>query len=153
MIDFGFWRIDMNMTDKNIVFGHKLSDAWGLPILGIEVRDTDKNNVICHDRTGEQKYNVSKDTIDEIYNVIKIHNKILSMSSGDIEQNMVLDGTNDWFMFSDGNVSNEFTCFNMWAFRDENYSAPNAKYVLDAFEKISEILIKEGIDKKYLKLD
>lgn len=86
-----------------------------------------------------------------IFNIVDCHKDILEYNK--IELPFVLDGVTNCFIFSNGTKRNEFVAFNIWTFK-ENYSkAPKAKIVLSAFDKIANLLIQNGIDEKYFKLE
>ncbi len=138
----------------NLIFSYKLDDAWSYPISGITVYDTNVDNVVCYTdhESVKSKYTIPKESIRAICEVVEKNREILELKDEDIERVLVIDGTSNIFLFSDGNRQNTLQANNMWAFQDKGPCSEKAQIVISVFENISAILQKDGVDQCYLTL-
>lgn len=101
---------------------------------------------------------ISQNYIDMIKNTMLAHLDVCRYT--EIEFPMVLDGFINTFEFApEESFSNIITVFNIFAFRDEanvgivGNPPYKGKAVLDLYDDISNILLKNGVSQKYLALD
>ena len=158
--------------EERRIFRYTLADAWEEMISQVEVLEgTEDKNVRCiyFDRprslTREGNTNVdsffttiSQKDIHAIKNAMHSHIDIFQYK--EIEFPTVLDGFINTFEFIlDENFANTIFAYNIWAFRgDANVGiigTPPYKgsAVLQLFDEITKILLDNGVNPKYLRLE
>lgn len=150
---------------RKTLFRYAIFGAWMENIRSIEVIDTDDQNIICtkyeNENKKEVKSTLDKKIIEEIKTIIKKHDEIKDIDT--IELAPVLDGTTNSFEICfDGKLIDISAC-NIWWFADdknvENHKKvfgdypENALSILSLHIEIADVLVDNGVDIYYLKLD
>lgn len=151
------------------IFRYTRADAWEYTISQVDVMEgVEKGNVRCLYFNTPGMYadtnvdsliiTISQNNIDMIKNAMLAHLDVCRYK--EIEFPMVLDGFINTFEFApEESFSNIITVFNIFAFRDEanvgivGNPPYKGKGVLDLYDDISNILLKNGVSQKYLALD
>lgn len=160
------------MKEKRI-FRYALADAWGDMISQVDViENLEKENVRClyfeRNRSISDEANtkidfftatISCEDISKIKKAMYKHKDIFAFK--EVEFPMILDGVINTFEFSlEKNLVNEIKAYNIWVFKE----APNiaffekpeppykGKEVVMVYDEISQILMDNGVNEKYLKL-
>lgn len=99
---------------------------------------------------------LSAEALDEIRIIINNNRRILSIDKLNIEFPAILDGTNDTLVFSDGYQESILGIDNLWYRMDpehrkyyEESGESDLLLVMDVYEKIRKVLIKNGIKEEY----
>jgi len=135
------------------IFSYALCDAWGNWIRKIAVYDRVLENVLCSDDEFEIKYTLPESEIKKIYEIIIGFPFLISEQKILIEEHMVIDGTINAFSFNAGDKEFKVRAFNLWYYENNSDKAPNAAVLLSAFKNISDVLIENGVDLRFLKLE
>lgn len=162
----------ISKREERRIFRYTLADAWKDMILQVDVLEgIDDKNIRClyFDRprnlTQEGNTNVdsffttiSQKDINAIKNAMQSYIDIFQYK--EIEFPTVLDGVINIFEFKlDKNFTNEITAYNIWAFKENAnvgiIGTPPYKgsTVLKLFDEISKILLDNGVNPKYLRID
>lgn len=158
--------------EERRIFRYTLADAWNDMISQVEVLEgIEDKNIRClyfdrprslthegNTRVDSFFTTISQKDINEMKNAMHRHIDIFQYK--EIEFPTVLDGVINTFEFIlDENFANTITAYNIWAFRvNVNVGivgTPPYKggTVLQLFDEISKILIDNGVDPKYLRID
>ena len=109
-----------------------------------------ENNVICSDKDGMKHFTINPNIIIDIAQKgeeLLDNNELTHIeATGD-------SITRHEFVISDGDTRYIWgSCDNLSLFSDEGYAGTNGRKILDFIKMVSEELINNGIDEKYLKL-
>ena len=135
-----------------VVFSYSLQNAWGIGISTICIYDSGK--VVCTYENSRLIYKISDNIVNQIYGIINRFPELMQdYGAFDISYPYVLDGFINVFVFNNGKKCNTIMAFNLDCFKD-NDSVKNktADILLLVFDEIAELLIKNGVDKKYISL-
>lgn len=157
----------MGIDMEKRIFRYTLADAWYNTISQVDVIDgIEKDNVRCLyfntsgfliQENNACIFTISKRAIDKIENVMFNHLDVLEYE--EIEYPLVIDGVINIFEFAlEGATANTIRTSNIWAFKEKDVvidGDPPYKglELLELYNEISKILIENGVDKKYLKLN
>lgn len=147
------------------IFECKLYDAWGIPYNAITVYDREKDNVecqvFCTSKTPLQDaeiimHTLNQSVIRQITDVISDNPEVFKIE--DVEPSPVLDGCMNEFYFRNGTKNQKIMTCNIWYFlkeqrRGDEEEPANAKLILKVYGRIKDILVKHGVDEKYLRID
>lgn len=134
--------------DNPYFFAYALTNRKG-PISYIVVADLEEENVFGRTPDQREYFTIPREKVEAIKDVVVANEALFSF--GGIEDLKEREATESIFYFSDGIRSVEIHGLNMDHYTDfTNY--PNAKYVVEIFNEIKQILLDEGIDPKYLQL-
>ena len=100
-----------------IIFEYKVSPAWLSPeapefVFRITVTNDKENNVITWFNDKKYLHTISASEVDKIKNVIREHPELFRIPEY-LEPNIVLDGYEYSFVFSDGKNTNSFSGLNI----------------------------------------
>ena len=152
--------------DEDLVFQYELSDAWEIPLVSVSVYNRSEDNIKCivwyapkapRDLPLNSNYSVDVSVINQVYEIIRNNNTIFDVDT--IETPPVLDGFGNKFTFKDGDDYIWLSAYNISAWNyDVNRTIEgrdpiNAKLVLDVFERIKQLLVKNGVEGRYLILE
>jgi len=155
------------MNEKRI-FRYALHDAWNDPVSQVDVMDYPTENVRCLyiPRAGRKHSSTPgistvKTISSEDLLIMKdlIRKNRIVFDYDELEFPFVIDGVINHFEFSiDGNT-HKIEAYNAWALRDNSrvgisgdYPFIKSKHVLHLFDSICDVLIRNGVDKRYLDL-
>lgn len=154
--------------ESKIIFGYKRNNTAGFAITIINVFDQPDYNVMCYPENPSKKpdgmpyirmYTLEESVLQQIRDAIKENPAVFDIGKFNVEHPPVLDGVSNEFHFSTGDQKAEIFASNISAFQDKDILSldgkepVNARKVLKAFESIKTILVNNGINKGYLKLD
>ena len=109
-----------------------------------------KNNVICTDRNGEQRYTINPNII------VDIAQKGQEFMNNNRLEKIELVGnemTSHEFVVSDGDIRYCWgSCNNLAQFSEGKYAKTEGRKLLEFIRTVSEELVNNGVDEKYLKL-
>lgn len=157
------------MVEENILFRYKLTDAWCTQLSKVTVF---KNGKVRY-KDGERKtrcYNLDALSLKRIEDIINQYSIIFEYTSFEIESPSVMDGVMNFFDFAtqEGNSVNLMT-FNIGEVRNPNAHFSKGMFspietanhdivpakaitVVKAFDEISEILVRNGVNSNCLRL-
>lgn len=159
------------MEEKRI-FRYVLADAWENMISQVDVIEKldggtvrclyfETNHVLGKKSNTEVDFfetTISREDINKIKTAMYKHKDIFLYK--EVEFPAVLDGVINTFEFvNEKNLVNVITAFNIWAFKEVSdvaiFGTPPYKgtEVVTVYDEISKILMDNGVDEKYLKLD
>lgn len=157
--------------DKDILFRYSLTDAWASPLCDVSV--SPKGEVQYREGQEEYEYcTLDVQSLEMIENTIETHSSILDYESFELESPNVLDGVMNFFDFSTqegkrvhlmafniGEVRNPNASFSegllAWSKKEtvkHNIVPVKAMNVIEAFDEIAKVLIKNGVSPKCLRL-
>lgn len=161
------------MVKEKRIFRYELADAWGDTISQVDViENLEKGNVRCLyfernssiDDEANTKIDfftatISCEDISKIKKAMHKHKDIFSFK--EVEIPTVLDGVINTFEFIlEKNLINEIKAYNIWVFNEAAdvafFGKPEPPYkgkeVVMVYNEISQILMDNGVNEKYLKL-
>ena len=159
------------MVEENILFCYMLTDAWGLRLAKVTVFKDGKVQY----KDGKRKESCCKlnePTLKQIEEILKQHAVIFEYTSSEIEFPNILDGVMNFFTFAtQEGESVKLMAFNIGEVRNpkghflEGFMPTSEKNILNhdvvpikainvvkTFDEIAEILVKNGVDLKCLRL-
>lgn len=152
-------------TVVNLIFQYELHDAWFRPIVSIRILNDMKNTVILwkdpfdffehYSASFDEPVTVSisDEALANLKNVIS-DDELYDYDNDYLPSpNNIMDGYRQEFYFSDGSRAAEYHGSNIGYCLSSPKRYPFTIKILDAFRKIGEILIAEGINRDYLILD
>ncbi len=151
------------MKEKRI-FRYVLADAGGMISQVDVIENLEKENVRClyfeRNRSIGDEANtkidfftatISCEDISKIKKAMYKHKDIFAFK--EVEFPLVLDGVINTFEFSlEKNLVNEIKAYNIWVFKEAPEPPHKGKEVLMVYDEISQILMDNGVNEKYLKL-
>lgn len=163
---------EITVKEKRI-FRYELADAWGDIISQVDVIESlEKGDVRClyfeRNRSIDDEANtkvdfftatISCEDISKIKKAMHKHKDIFSFK--EVECPTVLDGVINTFEFIlEKDLINEIKAFNIWVFDEATdvgfFGKPEPPYkgkeVVMVFDEISQILMDNGVNEKFLKL-
>ena len=162
---------EKTMVEENILFCYMLTDAWGLRLAKVTVFKDGKVQY----KDGKRKESCCKlnePSLKQIKEILKQHAVIFEYTSSEIEFPNILDGVMNFFTFAtQEGESVELMAFNIGEVRNpkghflEGFMPTSEKNILNhdvvpvkainvvkTFDEIAEILVKNGVDSKCLRL-
>lgn len=148
---------------ENRVFEYRLDDAWGMPRFRLRVLDQKKDNVVCIDMNCDRRtpkseheqllYSIPYSDVQKIASVVADDTLLAGIDKcNPVESGiMVMDGFMNTFYFSCQGGLHRIDADNIACMVDS--PSENSSRILKAFDAISDILIANGIDGKYLSLN
>ena len=159
------------MVEENILFCYMLTDAWCVQLAKVTAF---KNGKVQY-KDGKRKVScceLDEPSLKQIEDILKQHAAIFEYTSSEIEFPDVLDGVMNFFTFAtQEGESVELMAFNIGEVRNpkghlcEGFMPTSEKYTLNhdvvpvkainvvkTFDEIAEILMKNGVDSKSLRL-
>lgn len=143
-------------------FEYDLMNAWGTSFACVTVLNAEKNTVcfsVCDDSCNAEPYyipssihtvEIDDQSLNDIIEVVK--DKNLYLIDNLRINNTCIDGYMHRFYFSDGVNQIELSGSNLFLCINHISDYPNVKRVVNALEKIKNILVCEGIDRRCFSL-
>ena len=158
-------EIDYEVENDDMIFEYKLCNAWRFPIVSLRVFDREEENVSCivwyatgapEDLPLTVNYSLDKAGIDRISDAIGKNPDIFKIE--DVEFPMVMDGFSNEFFFRYKTGCVRVDASNIWYWNEYSETADdeepvNAKLILKVFAMIKDLLIRNGVDGRYLSLE
>ncbi|MDE5861662.1 MAG: hypothetical protein K2H28_05645 [Ruminococcus sp.] len=134
------------------VFSYGVYGIWFNVVSDITVYDFGK--VGCTYEDSETTYQVSDNVVKEIYGIINRFPELMQKYGVlDLWYPYIFDGVKNSFLFNNGEKSNTIVASNLIGFKDDDsIENKTADILILVLEEITELLVKNGIDRKYLSL-
>lgn len=134
------------------VFSYSVYGIWFTLISDITIYDS--GTVKCTYEDSETTYEISGDVVKEIYGIINRFPEVMQKYDiFDLWYPYIFDGVKNSFLFNNGEKSNTIVASNLIGFKDDDsIENKTADILILVLEEITELLVKNGIDRKYLSL-
>lgn len=138
----------------NVIFKHEECSAFHeryqekLKKDGIEIIDSNINNVVIYKNGKEYKYSIPYNVIKRIIEITKSNDELFHKSNVDFPP--VLDGSEHNIYICDTKREINITAFNLWYFLEEKSSDKHTINLINYIKKIQQILYENNIKYKIL---
>ncbi len=138
----------------NVIFKHEECSAFHESYLdnlkkdGIEVKDSNINNIVIYKNGKECKYSIPYNEIKRIIEITRTNDELFHNSEIDFPS--ILDGSEHYIYISDTKRKIEITAFNLWYFLEEKSSDKHTINLINYIKKIQQILYENNIKYKIL---
>ena len=139
---------------NNVIFKHEECSAFHESYLdslkkdGIEVKDSNINNIVIYKNGKEYKYSIPYNEIKRIIEITRTNDELFHNSKIDFPP--ILDGSEHYIYISDTKRKIEITAFNLWYFLEEESTDMHTINLINYIKKIQQILYKNNIKYKIL---
>lgn len=143
-------ELEKEFKSKNLVFSYLRSDAWHIPICGIDVYSTFNNNIKCkiYFQDDVTLYTIEESKIDLIYETVRKNSEKLKSDDYFIEDAGTYDGYMYKILMSDNDNIYDFGVDNIQDHIGKD--APNANILISILKSIFLIFKECNVDEKYL---
>ena len=141
---------------ENLIFGYRCDGTMLPEYHFIKVYDSGKiiikKGSLIESRSARKSQTISKDDVIQIKKIISDNDDIFKIDRIEDNNIMFFDGVDDTFVFSDGKRKNIIKIDNFWERgRSKDIDKmPNLALLTIVYREIRKILIKAGVDKKYI---
>ncbi|WP_295363431.1 hypothetical protein [uncultured Pseudoramibacter sp.] len=140
-------------------FEYRLSDAWGLPISGVEIVEDDEG---CRVGYGKPEGGRPKDyryialdegTMAQIKGIVSNPDLYGYEDLYDESCTMILDGYTQEMAFYDGTVRNKIGTTNLGCYKRDYMTNPHASAIMSTLDKLAQVLAPLGVPGAYFDLE
>jgi hypothetical protein len=140
-------------------FEYRLSDAWGLPISGVEIVEDDEG---CRVGYGKPEGGRPKDyryialdegTMAQIKGIVSNPDLYGYEDLYDESCTMILDGYTQEMAFYDGTAQNAIGTTNLSCYKRDRMTNPHASAIMAALEQLAQVLAPLGVPREYFDLE
>lgn len=145
--------------DQTLWFAYELSDAWGIPISGVEiVEDADGCRVgygMPADRKPKAYTYIDLDdgTMAQVKRIVSNPDLYGYEDLYDEACTMILDGYTQEMAFYDGTAQNAIGTTNLSCYKRDRMTNPHASAIMAALEQLAQVLAPLGVPREYFDLE